>query len=68
MVFQGNPILGVHFYLYSDDVTQVDCPQGSGNPSGDRTALCHAISDVDGKFNFKSIPCGNILDYLHYTH
>ncbi|XP_076883578.1 uncharacterized protein LOC143532402 [Bidens hawaiensis] len=55
---QGNPILGVHFYLYSDDVKEVNCPHGSGNPSGDRTALCHAISDVDGKFTFKSIPCG----------
>ncbi|KAF5820309.1 putative carboxypeptidase-like, regulatory domain superfamily, immunoglobulin-like protein [Helianthus annuus] len=58
VVAQGNPILGVHFYLYSNDVKEVHCPQGSGNPSGDRTALCHAISDVDGKFNFKSIPCG----------
>ncbi|KAI7745608.1 hypothetical protein M8C21_033454 [Ambrosia artemisiifolia] len=58
VVAQGNPILGVHFYLYSNDVKEVHCPQGSGDPSGDRTALCHAISDVDGKFNFKSIPCG----------
>ncbi|KAL7598455.1 hypothetical protein Lser_V15G27442 [Lactuca serriola] len=58
VVAQGNPILGVHFYLYSDDVKEVHCPQGSGNPSGHRTALCHAISDADGTFIFKSIPCG----------
>lgn len=58
VVAQGNPILGVHFYLYSDDVKEVHCPQGSGNPSADRTALCHARSDADGTFKFKSIPCG----------
>lgn len=58
VVAQGNPILGVHFYLYSDDVKEVHCPQGSGNPSGHRTALCHSISDADGTFKFKSIPCG----------
>ncbi|CAH1417541.1 unnamed protein product [Lactuca virosa] len=58
VVAQGNPILGVHFYLYSDDVKEVHCPQGSGNPSGHRTALCHALSDADGTFIFKSIPCG----------
>ncbi|XP_071689841.1 uncharacterized protein [Rutidosis leptorrhynchoides] len=58
VVAQGNPILGVHFYLYSNDVKEVHCPQGSGNPSGDRTSLCHAVSDVDGTFRFKSIPCG----------
>ncbi|XP_031274126.1 nodal modulator 1 [Pistacia vera] len=58
VVAQGNPILGVHLYLYSDDVVEVDCPLGSGNSSGQRKALCHAISDADGKFTFKSIPCG----------
>ncbi|CAA6653957.1 unnamed protein product [Spirodela intermedia] len=39
------PHFGVHIYLYSDDV------------SG-KNALCHAISDADGKFIFKSMPCG----------
>ncbi|KAK9281445.1 hypothetical protein L1049_004347 [Liquidambar formosana] len=58
VVAQGNPILGVHIYLYSDDVLEVDCPQGSGNVPGQRKALCHAVSDADGKFTFKSIPCG----------
>lgn len=59
VVAQGNPILGVHIYLYSEDVLDVDCPQGSGNsPEGQRKALCHAVSDADGKFTFKSIPCG----------
>ncbi|XP_012474989.1 uncharacterized protein LOC105791465 [Gossypium raimondii] len=58
VVAQGNPILGVHIYLYSDDVIEVDCPQGSGNAPEQRKALCHAVSDADGMFTFKSIPCG----------
>ncbi|KAK9086282.1 hypothetical protein Syun_028676 [Stephania yunnanensis] len=58
VVAQGNPILGVHFYLYSDDVSEVDCPQGSGNSPWPKSALCHAISDGDGKFKFTSLPCG----------
>ncbi|GAB4830590.1 hypothetical protein Ancab_020356 [Ancistrocladus abbreviatus] len=58
VVAQGNPILGVHIYLYSDDVLEVACPQGSGDAPGGRKALCHALSDADGKFTFKSIPCG----------
>ncbi|XP_078443187.1 carbohydrate-binding-like fold [Wolffia australiana] len=55
---QGNPILGVHIYLYSEDVSEVNCPEGSGKSPGDKKALCHTISDADGKFKFKSIPCG----------
>ncbi|KAL2934972.1 Nodal modulator 3 [Bienertia sinuspersici] len=58
VVAQGNPILGVHIYLYSDDVLEVDCPQGVDHGPGKRKALCHAVSDADGKFTFKSIPCG----------
>ncbi|GLU07247.1 hypothetical protein SLE2022_242110 [Rubroshorea leprosula] len=58
VVAQGNPILGVHIYLYSDDVVEVDCPQGSGNAIGQRKSLCHAVSDADGMFTLKSIPCG----------
>ncbi|BFG23849.1 hypothetical protein CerSpe_101230 [Prunus speciosa] len=58
VVSQGNPILGVHVYLYSDDVLEVDCPQGSGSASGMRKALCHAVSDAHGMFVFRSIPCG----------
>ncbi|OVA02510.1 hypothetical protein BVC80_9091g9 [Macleaya cordata] len=58
VVAQGNPILGVHIYLYSDDVLEVDCPQGSGNSPRQKSSLCHAISDADGKFTFNSIPCG----------
>ncbi|XP_041018341.1 nodal modulator 1 [Juglans microcarpa x Juglans regia] len=59
VVSQGNPILGVHIYLYSDNVLEVDCPQGSANAPGERKALCHAVSDADGRFTFKSIPCGS---------
>lgn len=66
VVAQGNPILGVYIYLYSDDVSKVDCPQGSGNALGERKALCHAVSDADGKFMFKSIPCGQYELVPHY--
>ncbi|GMY17071.1 nodal modulator 3 [Fagus crenata] len=59
VVAQGNPILGVHIYLYSDDVLEIDCPQGSANAPGQRKALCHAVSDADGLFTFKSVPCGS---------
>lgn len=65
VVAQGNPILGVHIYLYSDDVLEVDCPQGFGDAPGERMALCHAVSDADGKFTFKSIPCG-IYELIPY--
>lgn len=53
--------MGVHFYLFSDDVKEVDCPQGPGNAPGQRKALCHAVSDADGMFRFQAIPCGNYL-------
>lgn len=52
--------MGVHVYLYSDDVLEVECPQGSGHGPGQRKALCHAVSDADGKFVFKTIPCGKV--------
>ncbi|KAK9950516.1 hypothetical protein M0R45_006002 [Rubus argutus] len=58
VVSQGTPILGVHVYLHSDDVLEVDCPQGSGTGSEMKKALCHAVSDAHGKFMFKSLPCG----------
>ncbi|XP_047316648.1 nodal modulator 1 [Impatiens glandulifera] len=58
VVAQGNPILGVHIYLFSNDVLELDCPEGSGNAPGKRKALCHAVSDAEGTFSFKSIPCG----------
>ncbi|KAB5569531.1 hypothetical protein DKX38_003324 [Salix brachista] len=54
----GNPILGVHIYLYSNDVEKVECPQGSGEAVGQRKPLCHAVTNADGTFRFKSLPCG----------
>ncbi|KAJ6823851.1 nodal modulator 3 [Iris pallida] len=65
VVAQGNPILGVHVYLYSDDVSHVPCPQGVGNAPRQKSALCHAVSDADGKFMFSSLPCG-IYELLPY--
>ncbi|XP_061366169.1 uncharacterized protein LOC133309420 [Gastrolobium bilobum] len=58
VVAQGNPILGVHIFLYSDDVSEVECFQGSANGPEQGGSLCHAVSDADGKFTFNSIPCG----------
>nr|GMD68875.1 nodal modulator 3 [Ipomoea batatas] len=61
VVAQGNPILGVHIYLHSDDVSMVDCLEDLGNMPGDTSdgaALCHAVTDADGIFTFKSVPCG----------
>ncbi|VVB06611.1 unnamed protein product [Arabis nemorensis] len=66
VVAQGNPILGVHIYLHSDDVSMVDCPQGFGDASGERKPLCHAVSNKDGIFSFKSIPCGKYELIPHY--
>ncbi|XP_019421853.1 PREDICTED: nodal modulator 1-like isoform X2 [Lupinus angustifolius] len=59
VVAQGNPILGVHIFLYSDDVSEVECLHGSANGPRQGAALCHAVSDADGKFTFNSIPCGS---------
>ncbi|KAI9099060.1 hypothetical protein K1719_024827 [Acacia pycnantha] len=59
VVAQGNPILGVHIYLYSDDVSEVECLQGPGSGPREGVALCHTVSDADGKFTFSSIPCGS---------
>lgn len=58
VVAQGNPILGVHIYLYSDDVLTVNCPHDQTSAPGRNVALCHAISDENGVFTFSSIPCG----------
>lgn len=58
VVAQGNPILGVHIYLYSNEVSTLDCSGAPGNVPGQRQALCHAVSDAEGMFTFKSVPCG----------
>lgn len=67
--FQGNPILGVHIFLYSKDVSEIKCLQGSANGPRQEVALCHAVSDADGKFTFNSIPCGNFIlkDYSLFS-
>lgn len=65
VVSQGNPILGVHIYLYSDDVLEVYCPQGVENIPSQKKALCHSTSNAEGKFVFNSLPCG-IYDLIPY--
>jgi hypothetical protein len=62
VVAQGNPILGVHLYLYSNDVTEVPCPQSISDAPREG-ALCHAVSGADGKFTFSSLPCGKLVMY-----
>ncbi|BBM99994.1 BOS complex subunit NOMO [Marchantia polymorpha subsp. ruderalis] len=60
VVSQGNPVLGVEVYLYSDDVQEIPCPNGPGDSNVmPKKALCHAVSGVDGKFTFSSVPCGH---------
>ncbi|KAL5228006.1 hypothetical protein ABZP36_016271 [Zizania latifolia] len=58
VVAQGNPILGVHLFLYSNEVTEVPCAQSISDAPREGT-LCHAVSGADGKFTFRSLPCGN---------
>jgi hypothetical protein len=55
--------VGVHLYLYSNDVTEVPCPQGFSDAPKEG-ALCHAISGADGKFTFRSLPCGKLIIYI----
>ncbi|CAM8928070.1 unnamed protein product [Rhodiola kirilowii] len=55
---QGNPVLGVEVFLYSEDIPEVECPIDSGSAPGQKKALCHSVSDADGVFKFKSLPCG----------
>ncbi|KAL5996451.1 hypothetical protein ACLOJK_026530 [Asimina triloba] len=64
VVAQGNPILGVHMYLYSDDVLEVACPQGTGASPRERDALCHAVSDADGKFTLSCVKYLSRITYL----
>lgn len=65
---QGNPILGVHMYLYSDDIVNVNCPEDFDDAFGEG-ALCHTVSDADGTFSFKSIPCGkSFISILHVDY
>ncbi|KAG6519088.1 hypothetical protein ZIOFF_022577 [Zingiber officinale] len=58
---KGNPIVGVHIFLYSADAVGMHCPQGPGNGPGQGTTLCHVISDAEGKFVFKYLPSGNFI-------
>lgn len=46
-------------YLYSDTVSEINCLQNHDNAPGRNDSLCQAISNADGKFTFKSVPCGN---------
>ncbi|EPS72179.1 hypothetical protein M569_02578, partial [Genlisea aurea] len=59
VVAEGNPILGVHFFLYSEnDMLELNCTNDSISPPKSRKALCHTASDADGMFKFTEIPCG----------
>lgn len=62
--------MGVEVFLYSEDVPEVDCPVDSGSGPGERKPLCLSVSDADGVFKFKSLPCGkcNILHLMCHMH
>lgn len=58
-------MLGVQVYLYSDDVSEISCPEGTGSATPlSRPALCHAVSDVEGKFVFSGVPCGTYVWHM----
>ncbi|KAI5442508.1 hypothetical protein KIW84_011529 [Lathyrus oleraceus] len=43
VVSQGNLILGVHIFLYSKDVSEIKCLQGSAHGPRQEAALCHVF-------------------------
>jgi len=56
---KDEPVLGVDFLLYSDTVKSVPCEQSRATvPSNQKTPLCVAKSDENGRFLFKNLPCG----------
>lgn len=61
-------MLGVQVYLYSDDVPDMSCPQGAGSSTPlSKPALCHAVSDAEGRFVFSSVPCGTYIWHILTT-
>ncbi|XP_024394078.1 uncharacterized protein [Physcomitrium patens] len=67
VVSQGNPVLGVQVYLYSDEVPELFCPQGPGSATPlSKPALCHAVSDAEGKFSFSGVSCGQYTLVPYY--
>ncbi|KAJ3676057.1 hypothetical protein LUZ60_003469 [Juncus effusus] len=58
IVAQGNPILGVNIYLYSKDVSNINCPKDFTD-APKPGAICHTVSDEKGNFVFNSVPCGS---------
>ncbi|XP_002975824.2 nodal modulator 1 [Selaginella moellendorffii] len=56
---KGIPVLGVQVFLHSSDVKDMECPQGPGKSPLSEQALCHATSDVEGRFKFAHVPCGS---------
>ncbi|GFZ13809.1 carbohydrate-binding-like fold [Actinidia rufa] len=54
----GNVLVDDIFFVPGYEIRGSVVAQGSGNAPGQRTALCHAISDAEGMFTFKSIHCG----------
>ena len=54
-VAQGLPVLGVHVYLYSNDVAERNCSRSHSSAIGQRKALCDTISNADGMFQVRSL-------------
>ena len=61
---EGEPIKGVNFMLFSDNVKPqevINCDKTpvKGFKSGEqRDVICHVASQQDGTFVFPSLPCG----------
>ncbi|GAQ84160.1 Nodal modulator like protein [Klebsormidium nitens] len=61
VVADGNPILGVQVFLYSDDFQALPDapPPSSTGPSGHGKPLAVATSKEDGTFGFSGLPCAS---------
>ncbi len=59
----GEPVLGVDFLLYSDQVKHINCPAVTipipANSNSNKKPLCASTSDKKGEFIFRNIPCGS---------
>ncbi|KAI5421951.1 hypothetical protein KIW84_045414 [Lathyrus oleraceus] len=61
VIAQGNPVLGVHIFLYSKDVSEIKCLQGSAHGPRQEAAMCHAVTDADEKVTGFSVG-GGVVD------
>lgn len=61
---KGEPVKGVSFLLYSEGNSGhlIDCPKlAAVLPDRKSQPLCSVFSDVNGRFSFGNIPCGEYI-------